>query len=306
MVVATADPIESFGSSIPLILIIIALTVLAATTNILSYRKIGNLVSELRDEHQELLKTRDILSDTAVDAERANQAKSEFLATMSHELRTPLNAILGFSDILSEQYFGPPGDGKYREYAKDIHHSGQHLLELVNELLDISAVEAGKTSLDKQDLSAKSIVEECTKIVGARLRSKDIELKLSLTDDLMKLYADNRAAKQILLNLLWNSVKFTPEGGSIVISVTSTSDHIKFEIADTGVGIPAEQLPKITDPFSRHDNNPHIADVGWGLGLSITKSLVELHDGELSIASEVGKGTTVTVTFPFRKNPTIQ
>jgi len=231
-------------------------------------------------------------------SKQANQAKSEFLAAMSHELRTPLNAILGFSDILFKQYFGAPGAGKYREYAKDIHDSGQHLLALVNDLLDISTIEAGEKSLEKEMLPIREIVKDCGRIIDEKMQAKNIDFITEVMNGHSMFYADKRASKQILINILWNAVKFTPEGGEISIFVKASSHHTNFTITDTGVGIPADHLSNITKPFSRSDNNPHVSDDGWGLGLSITKSLVELHDGDMNISSEVGKGTIVTVTFP--------
>ncbi len=246
----------------------------------------------------ELKKAEEDRRKALIDAERANQAKSEFLAAMSHEFRTPLNAILGFADILSHQYFGPPGAGKYREYAEDIHASGEHLLELVNDLLDISTIEAGKQSLVKEKLSTDEIIRECVKIITEKARSKGIELVTKVSETLPPLYADRRAMKQILFNLLSNAVKFSMEGGKITVSAKASKRNTTLKIVDTGRGIPAEKLPKLTDPFSRGEQDPHIAVEGWGLGLSITNSLVDLHDGKLDIKSKVGKGTTVTVTFP--------
>ncbi len=246
----------------------------------------------------ERCRSEEALNVALMEAEQANRAKSEFMATMSHELRTPLNAILGFSDILSHQYFGPPGEGKYREYAEDIHASGEHLLELVNDLLDLSTIEAGKQSLVKEKLSTDEIVRECVKIITEKARSIGIELVTKVSENLPPLYADRRAMKQILLNLLSNAVKFTPEGGRITVSAKASKRNTTFKIADTGIGIPAEKLPELTNPFTRGEQDPHKAFEGWGLGLSLTKSLVDLHDGELDFKSEVGKGTTVTVTLP--------
>ena len=176
--------------------------------------------------------------------------------------------------------------------------SGNHLLELVNEILDLSAIEAGKQSLTKEELSTKEIVAECEKIIEDKARSNDIHLVTKIPKNLAPLYADKRAAKQILLNLLSNAVKFTPEGGKITVSAKALKQSIALKITDTGMGIPPDKLPRLTEPFARSDADPYLADQGWGLGLSITKSLVELHDGKLDIKSRLGKGTAITVTFP--------
>ena len=245
----------------------------------------------------ELKQTEEALLTAKGEAEDASRAKSEFLAAMSHEFRTPLNAILGFADILSNQYFGPTSD-KYQEYAEDIQASGEHLLTLVNDILDLSTIEAGKQSLLKEKLSTEEIVMECERIVEDKARSNGITLVTEVPEDLPPLYADKRAVKQILLNLLSNAVKFTPDGGKITVSVKASKKNTTLKVADTGRGIPAERLPKLTDPFTRAHIDPYLAEQGWGLGLSITKSLIDLHDGTLDIKSKVGKGTTVTVTFP--------
>ena len=198
---------------------------------------------------------------------------------------------------MSGQHFGPISD-KYREYATDIHSSGDHLLELVNDILDLSTIEAGKQSVVKEKLSIMEIVKECERIVEDKARSNGIDLVTEVPKDLPPLYADKRASKQILLNLLSNAVKFTPEGGKITVSAKASKKNTTLKIADTGKGIPAEKLPNLTNPFTKEDTDPYLAEPGWGLGLSITKALVDLHDGELDIKSIVGKGTTVTVTFP--------
>ena len=252
---------------------------------------IGVDITERKQAH-------DALVAAMGEAETANRAKSEFLAAMSHELRTPLNAILGFADILSNQYFGPPGAGKYREYAEDIQASGEHLLELVNEILDLSAIEAGKQSLVKERLSLVEIVMECEKIIEDKAHSNGIGLVTKVPEDLPPLYADKRATKQILLNLLSNAVKYTPEGGKVTVSAKGSKRTTTLKIADTGKGIPADKLPDLTEPFARVERDSYLAEQGWGLGLSITKSLVDLHEGSLEIKSTLGKGTTVTVTLP--------
>lgn len=247
-------------------------------------------ITEKKHAHEAMLAAK-------VEAETANRAKSEFLAAMSHDLRTPLNAILGFAEIMTQQYLGPINE-KYRGYAKDIKSSGQHLLMLVNEILDLSTIEAGKQFLAKEKLSTPEIVDECRKIVEDKARSNGISLMTEVSGDLPPLYADKRASKQILLNLLSNAVKYTPEGGNITVSAEATDQNTSLKVIDTGKGIPAEELPKLTELFARADNDPYLAEQSWGMGLTITQSLVDLHEGTLDIDSRVGKGTTVTVTLP--------
>ncbi len=228
-------------------------------------------------------------------AQQANKAKSEFLAAMSHELRTPLNAILGFSDILYNQYFGPPGSGKYREYAGDIHSSAMHLLDLVNDVLDISAIEAGKTALNIETIDVGELIEECVHTVRERAGTQNVALETQAPTSLPKLNADRRAVKQVLLNLLSNAVKFTPGGGTVCVCASSSDGMMEIEVVDTGVGIAADRLPHITTPFTGHARNPYTSERGWGLGLSISKALIDLHGGDVDIQSEVGRGTTVIV-----------
>ena len=206
----------------------------------------------------------------------------------------PFLALQTFS---ASSISGPISDN-YREYAVDIQSSGEHLLELVNDLLDISTIEAGKQSLVKEKLSTNEIVTECERVVEERARSHGIDLVTTVPKDLPPLYADKRATKQILLNLLSNAVKFTPQGGKITVSVKASKRNTTLKIADTGKGIAAEKLPILTDSFTRVDRDPYLAEEGWGLGLTITKSLIDLLDGKLDIKSKVGNGTTVTVTLP--------
>ena len=243
-------------------------------------------------------RTQEALITAKGEAETASHAKSQFLAAVSHELRTPLNAILGFTQILKKEYFGPLGDQKYREYAEDIDSSGEHLLALVDDLLDISTIEAGKQSLSKEKLSTTEVISGCVKVVDRKALNGGIHLKTSPLNGLPPLFADLRATRQILLNLLSNAIKFTPKGGEITVSAKATKKKTTIQIADTGKGIPTEKLPELTNAFIRAESDAYIAEKGWGLGLSITKSLVDLHDGKLEIKSNIGKGTTVSVTLP--------
>jgi PAS domain S-box-containing protein len=231
-------------------------------------------------------------------AEQANQAKSDFLAAMSHDLRTPLNAILGYAHLLSEQYLGPLGNKKYKECAENIRTSGEHLLMLVNDILDLSTIESGKQPLTKEKLFVEKVITECVETVAEGVQFNDIDLVTTVAENLPSIYADRRAIKQILLNLLSNSLKFTPKGGKITVSAKASKQNTTLSVTDTGKGIAAEKLPRLTEPFTKDERNPYLSDDGWGLGLAIVKSLVNLHDGTLDIKSKVGKGTTVTVTLP--------
>ena len=244
-------------------------------------------------------KIQDELIATKNEAEVANQAKSEFLAAMSHELRTPLNAILGFSDIMRNQYLGPLGADQYLEYVEDIHKSGDHLLSLLSNLLDISAIETGKMKITKAAVPVEEIVMDCLRIVAAQAQSKGVELVHAMAEPMPDLHADRRSIKQILLNLLTNAIKFTPEGGNVSLTTVASDSHMIFTVTDNGVGIAADMLPLVTDPFTRVEKDPLLANEGWGLGLAITNSLVDLHRGVMEIKSELGVGTTVIVTLPL-------
>jgi PAS domain S-box-containing protein len=241
------------------------------------------------------------LQAALVDAERANQAKSEFLATMSHEFRTPLNAILGFSEMLRSQYFGPLGADNYQIYANDIHTSGEHMMELVNDMLDIAAIEAGKRPMVNETVDVSKVVEDCVRNVEPAAKDSGINLSLDIPGGSPSIYADRRSITQITFNLLSNAIKFTEWDGTISVSVKANKKMILITVSDTGVGIPPEKLSTVTDPFSQTHTDPLITQKGTGLGLTIVKSLVEAHAGKLNIESEVGKGTTVTVTLPSQR-----
>lgn len=238
---------------------------------------------------------RDMALQEALDA---NEAKSKFLANMSHDLRTPLNAILGFSDILREELLGPLGEKKYREYAGDIHSSASYLLDLVNDLLDISTIEAGKKSLVKESLSISDLIDDCVRVFVSKAYSKDVNLVTEIPPELPLLHADKRATRQILVNLLGNAVKFTPSGGTVTALAQSVGRDIEIIVKDTGKGIPAERLAEVINPFTRGEQSPYETDTGWGLGLSIVHSLVDLHGGKMDIQSPPGEGTIVTITLP--------
>lgn len=243
-------------------------------------------------------KAEEALREALMKAEDANLAKSKFLATMSHELRTPLNAIIGFSDILVGQYFGSLGNEKYSEYAKDINHSGRHLLTLINEVLDISAIELGKRDLVLEPVSVRHLLSDCVKSVRHRAATLGIMVELFTKSTLPEISADETAMRQIFLNLLTNAIKFSHAGDKITVSASVTETDVIIEVQDTGDGIKHDQLPNITQPFVKGHRSSDITHEGVGLGLSIVKSFVAAHQGQLHIESEFGTGTKVTVSFP--------
>jgi two-component system, cell cycle sensor histidine kinase PleC len=232
-------------------------------------------------------------------AESANLAKSRFLATMSHELRTPLNAILGFSEVMQGELFGPHGVPAYKEYSNDIHVSGQHLLMLINEILDLSRVEAGRYDLKEEPVSLRGVVEDCSRLLSMRAKSRNITITESLENDLPRIWADERAVRQVTLNLLTNAIKFTPQGGSVVVKVGWTRNGGQYvSIRDTGPGIPPEEIPIVLSSFGRGSLAHKNAEEGTGLGLPIVKGLVELHGGQFHLASQLRQGTEAIVIFP--------
>ena len=231
-------------------------------------------------------------------AEAANRSKSEFLANMSHELRTPLNAIIGFSEVMQESIFGPLGHAKYTEYSHDIHKSGQFLLDVINDILDMSKIEAGRMDIETTPVSLPSIIEDIMRFVGPRAAEGKVEVVLDLPRTL-EMTADKRALKQVFINLMSNAVKFTPEGGQVRLSVAKMKNNAKITIVDSGIGIPSSDIEKLGRPFEQLENQFTKSRGGSGLGLAISKSLVDLHHGELTISSVVGVGTTVTVILPL-------
>ena len=232
-----------------------------------------------------------------IRAEEANQSKSDFLANMSHELRTPLNAINGFSDIMKKEMFGPLGDPRYKEYVNDILFSGQHLLSLINDILDMSKIEAGKMTLNHEIMQIDDMIGQVIRIV--RGRAEDNRLKLIYNPAaLPEIEADPRAVKQVLLNLMTNAIKFTPEGGTVSCEVTPNSAGLIVKISDTGIGIAQEDIERLANPFEQIDSQHSRQHEGTGLGLALSKSMVELHGGNFKIESTLGQGTTVIFTLP--------
>ncbi len=243
-----------------------------------------------------------ISDDARKRAEEANLAKSRFLATMSHELRTPLNAILGFSEVMMSEIFGPHSNPTYKEYAEDIHNSGNHLLNLINEILDLSRIEAERYELNETTTKLADIAEDCQHLISMRARSKGIEIKLIEEASLNTIWVDERAIRQVCLNLLSNAVKFTPPNGQISITVGKTPDGGQFlTVMDTGPGIPKEEIDKVLKPFGQGSLAHQTAEGGTGLGLAICQKLVALHGGIFNLSSELRHGTTVRIEIPAKR-----
>ncbi|ESY71448.1 ATP-binding protein [Mesorhizobium sp. M1050] len=233
-------------------------------------------------------------------AEAANRAKSEFLANMSHELRTPLNAIIGFSELMEQGLFGPLGSERYEEYATDINSSGKYLLGVINDILDMSKIEAGQFSLDREEIDLGPLISETVRVVSLQAAQKAITVETRIADALT-LIADRRAIKQIVINLLSNAVKFTGQGGHISVRARNTSAALVLTIEDNGCGIPKDALGKLGRPFEQVQNQFSKSHAGSGLGLAISRSLAELQGGALKIRSTEGVGTIVSVRIPVKK-----
>jgi signal transduction histidine kinase len=232
-------------------------------------------------------------------ADAANHAKSSFLANMSHELRTPLNAVIGFSELLEQEIFGTLTD-KQRSYVGNVLISGRHLLQLVNDILDISKVEAGRMDLVCEWTHLGSIVDIVRSVIQAQAAKKGINLEVSLSKTLPQIYLDPGRTKQVLYNLVSNGIKFTPRGGTVRLSAHLEDDQIVIEVADTGVGISTENLPRLFHEFEQIPQARGVRPEGTGLGLALTKRLVALHGGEVSVESKVGQGSVFSVRLPWR------
>jgi two-component system cell cycle sensor histidine kinase PleC len=235
-------------------------------------------------------------------AEEANVAKSHFLATMSHELRTPLNAILGFSEVMKGEVFGPHANPAYRDYANDIHSSGHHLLTLINEILDLSRIEAGRYDLREEALSISHIIDDAKHMLAMRAKAKNQTVHAKIEPNLPRLWADERSVRQIVLNIMSNAIKFTPPGGEIWIKAGWTAGGGQYvSIKDSGPGIPEEEIPLVLSSFGRGSLAVKTAEQGSGLGLPIVKGLIDLHGGTFTLKSKPRDGTEVIVTFPSER-----
>ncbi|MDB5740260.1 MAG: sensor signal transduction histidine kinase [Alphaproteobacteria bacterium] len=259
--------------------------------------KVRNIVAVSRDITARKLHEMEI--EAAQErAEAANKAKSAFLANMSHELRTPLNAIIGFSELMREEMFGPLGNARYNEYIGLIHNSGKHLLDLITDMLDMAKIEAGKMVLAPERLGLADALDDCLHILGDQAKAGGVTLSKQVKGAPV-LHADRRATKQVLLNLLSNAVKFTPAGGTVIVSGWKAGGRAYVAVRDTGIGISAQDMARLGNPFEQAKADPLLAKGGTGLGLALVKALVEKHGGKLVMESRLGAGTTVIVDFPL-------
>jgi two-component system cell cycle sensor histidine kinase PleC len=247
----------------------------------------------------ELEQAKSISDEARHRAESANVAKSRFLAQMSHELRTPLNAILGFSEVMKSEIFGAHAVPVYKEYSADIHNSGVHLLNLINEILDLSRIEAGRYELNEEAISLVNVVADCHHLLKLRASTRGITIHEVFERTMPRIWGDERAVRQVVLNLLSNSIKFTPQGGEIWLKVGWTASGGQYlSVKDTGSGIPEDEIPIVLASFGQGSNSIKSAEQGAGLGLPIAKSLIDMHGGTFTLKSKIRIGTEVIVTFP--------
>ncbi|WP_274424097.1 sensor histidine kinase [Chelativorans sp. YIM 93263] len=264
-----------------------------ASVSLLSFRsEKDGLIAELEEANA-------VSDEARRRAEEANLAKSRFLASMSHELRTPLNAILGFSEVMAKEVLGPIHNETYREYARDVHESGKHLLGLINEILDLSRIEAGRYQMHEEPLELTDVVQECCRMIELKVRAKDIRLVQQFEPVLPRLLADERSVRQIALNLLSNAVKFTPSGGEIIVRVGWTAGGGQYiSVKDNGPGIPEDEIPVVLSAFGQGSITIKNAEQGAGLGLPIVQGLAALHGGTLDLKAKLREGTEAIVAFP--------
>lgn len=235
-------------------------------------------------------------------ADSANRSKSSFLANMSHELRTPLNAIIGFSEIMINETFGQLGNPKYKEYLGDIHLSARHLLEIINEVLDMSKIEAGRLELYEEKINIQELIKAVIRIMSSRAFSSSLDIGVSIAEDTPHLYADPRLVRQVMINLLTNAIKYSEKEGEIDVKVYMKDDKLVFSVIDHGVGIPTDQIDEAMQPFGQVNRGEHTSDnQGTGLGLPLAKAMIELHKGKLELLSDTGRGTEARVIFPAER-----
>ncbi|HWX14403.1 MAG TPA: HAMP domain-containing sensor histidine kinase, partial [Methylocella sp.] len=288
-----ALPLASLARGTQLSFMLLARKLYKASLETLSFQsEKDELIAELEQArvHSDLARHR---------AEAANLAKFRFLATMSHELRTPLNAIVGFSEVMKGELFGAHTVESYKEYSNDIHASGQHLLMLINEILDLSRIEAGQFELKEEAIALAHIMSYCRRLLRLRAKKREISVEQAVEPDLPRLWVDERAIRQVILNVLSNAIKFTRQGGTIKIKIGWTASGGQYvAVRDSGPGIPEDEIPIIMSYFGRGSHAQTHAEEGSGLGLPIAKGLVELHGGSFTLKSKLREGTEVIVIFP--------
>ena len=265
----------------------------ASSMAIVAYRAEKDLlIAEL--EHAQA-----VSEDSRRRAEEANVAKSRFLATISHELRTPLNAILGFSEVIKDEVMGPLENATYKEYVGDIHSSGKHLLNLINEILDLSRIEAGRYTMEEEPVVLVYVIEECIGLLSLKTKNKDIRIREAYEPDLPRLWADERSIRQVVLNLLSNAIKFTPNGGEVIVKSGWTAGGGQYvSITDNGPGIAEEEIPIVLSAFGQGAIAIKSAEEGTGLGLPIVQAIVDMHGGSFDLRSKLREGTEAIATFP--------
>lgn len=260
--------------------------------------RLRRYVAELEATKRDLETTAAQLQEALQAAAAGSEAKSQFLATMSHELRTPLNAVISFADMMSREIYGPLSDPRYARFARIIESSGQHLLGLINDVLDLSGLDAGRLELQETDVDVRGAIAETLRILAIQADKDSIRLAAETPTSLPTLWADQRRIRQVLLNLVSNALKFTPEGGRVTVSAALDHSGLVISVTDTGIGITAEDIPRALERFGQVDSRFSRRYQGTGLGLPLSKRLIELHGGVLSIESTVGTGTILTVTLP--------
>jgi len=287
-----------------------------ATGRFRGYRGAGTDITKQYEAEQALKRSEDLLRQTLEElkgknlqleialaqAESSVKAKSDFLANMSHELRTPLNAIIGFSEVMDNETFGKLGDERYRGYVRNVLESGRHLLDIINDLLDMAKLESGRMDMTEESIDLGEVVSSCMRLMSEQAAAAKLRLTTTVPRERFLLWGDGRLVKQMVLNLLSNAVKFTPEGGTVAVDARPASEgRLALSVRDSGIGIAPDQVDKVMEPFGQADSSLARTREGTGLGLPLVKAMVEMHGGEFALHSTPGEGTTATILFPAER-----